>query len=155
MESGPRRGKEGAIENHIAVKWHIIALQEASEHLEHDYLTSYFYVTHFAGCAVLLNKDTFHSDSTVTSVYLHDTRDRPQVVKERQSGWVLQAVICIIPKVTAQRQNILHHDVITLLECLSVSSRTTGVLEVEYYSTKVNWVKPTHGPDRCRSSLTF
>ena len=22
----------------------------------------YFYITHFAGCAVLFNKDTFHSD---------------------------------------------------------------------------------------------
>ena len=42
---GTRRGKEGAIENHIAGKWHIIALQEASEHLEHDYLSSLFHVT--------------------------------------------------------------------------------------------------------------
>ena len=42
---GPRRGKEGAIEKHIAEKWHIIALQEAKEYLEHEYLTSHFYVT--------------------------------------------------------------------------------------------------------------
>ena len=56
---GPRRGKEGAIDKHIAGKRHIIALQEAIEYLEHDYLTSHFYVTHFAGCAVLFNKDTF------------------------------------------------------------------------------------------------
>ena len=29
---GPWRGKEGAIEKHIAVKWHNIALQEAIEY---------------------------------------------------------------------------------------------------------------------------
>ena len=50
-------------------------------------------MTHFAGCAVLFNKETFHSDIKVTPVYLHDTRDQPQqVVKEGQSGW--------IPKIT-------------------------------------------------------
>ena len=82
---GPRRGKEGAIDKHITGKWHIIALQGAMECLLHECLTSHV--------AVLFNKDTFHSDSKVTSVYLHDTRDRPQVVKGRQSGWVLEAVI--------------------------------------------------------------
>ena len=36
----------------------------------------------------------FHRDIKVSSVYLHDTRDgQQQVVKEGQSGWVLQAVI--------------------------------------------------------------
>ena len=39
---GPRR-----------VKWHMIALQEAIEYLEHEYLTSHFHVTHYGGCAVL------------------------------------------------------------------------------------------------------
>ena len=33
---GPRRGMEGAIEEHIAGKWHVIALQEATEFLEHE-----------------------------------------------------------------------------------------------------------------------
>ena len=32
---GPRRGREGAIEEHIAGKWHVIALQEAIEYLQH------------------------------------------------------------------------------------------------------------------------
>ena len=90
---GPRRRKEDAIEKHIAGKWHIIALQEANEYLEHEYLTSHFYVTHCGGCAVLLNKDTFHSNIKVTSVYLHDTRyGQQQIVREGQSGWVSQAV---------------------------------------------------------------
>ena len=42
----------------------------------------------------MFNKDTFHPDMKVTFVYLHDTRDGQQhVVREEQSGWVLQAVI--------------------------------------------------------------
>ena len=90
---GPRRGKPGAIEKHTAGKWHFIALQEAIEYLQHECLMNHFYITHFAGCAVLLNKDTCHSDVQVNSDYIQDTRDgQQQVVKEGQSGWVLQAV---------------------------------------------------------------
>ena len=91
---GPRRGKPGAIEEHVAGKWHISALQEAIEDLQHEGLMIHFYITHFASCAVLFNKDTFHSDVQVNSVYIHDTRTgQQQVVKEGQSGWVCQAVI--------------------------------------------------------------
>ena len=67
---GPRRGKEGVIEKHIAGKWHIIALQEAIQYLQHESLTSHFHVTHNAGCAILFNKDTFHPDIKVRSIYL-------------------------------------------------------------------------------------
>ena len=42
---GPRRGREGAIEEHIAGKWHVIALQEAIEYLQHECLTNHFYIT--------------------------------------------------------------------------------------------------------------
>ena len=59
---GPRRGKEGAIEKHIAGKWHIITLQASIEHLDHEYLTNRFYVTHYGGCAIQFNKDTSHQD---------------------------------------------------------------------------------------------
>ena len=53
---------------------------------------NHFYITHFAGYVVLFSKETFHSDVQVNSVYIHDTRSRQQqVVKEGQSGWVLQA----------------------------------------------------------------
>ena len=90
---GPRRGKEGAIEKHMAGKWHIITLQEAIEYLDSEYLTNRFYVNHYGGCAILFNKDTFHQDIKVTSFYLHDIRDQQQDVKERESGWVLQGVI--------------------------------------------------------------
>ena len=38
---GPRRGREGEIEEHIAVKWHVIALQEAIEYLQHECLTNH------------------------------------------------------------------------------------------------------------------
>ena len=75
-------------------KWHIITLQEAIEYLDHEYLTNQFYVTHYGGCAILFNKDTFHQDIKVTSVYLHGTRDaQQQDVREGESGWVLQGVV--------------------------------------------------------------
>ena len=66
--------KEGATDRLIAGKWHIITLPEAIEYLEHDFLTNRFHVTHYGGCAVLFNKDTFFSDIKVSSFYLHDTR---------------------------------------------------------------------------------
>ena len=71
-----------------------ITLQEAIEYLDSEYWTNRFYVTHHGGCAILFNKDTFHQDVKVTSVYLHDTRDpQQQDVKEGELGWVLQGVI--------------------------------------------------------------
>ena len=78
---------EGVIEKHIG-------LQEAIEYLQHECLTNHFYITHFAGCAFLFNKDTFHSDIKVKSIYFHDSMNGPdQAVKEGQSGWVRQTVI--------------------------------------------------------------
>ena len=58
---GPRRGTEDAIEKQIAGKWHLITLQEASDYVDHAILHERFHVTHFAGCAVLFNKDTFYT----------------------------------------------------------------------------------------------
>ena len=72
---GPRRGKEEAIDKHTTEKWHIITIQDAVQYLDRDYLTNRFYVTHYGGCAVLFNKDTFHPDIKVSSVYRHDTGD--------------------------------------------------------------------------------
>ena len=62
---GPRRVKEGAIEKRIAVKWHIIILQEAIEYVDHELFTNRFHVTHYGRCAVLFNKDTFFPDVMV------------------------------------------------------------------------------------------
>ena len=91
---GPRRGKGGAIERHVAGKWHIITLQEAIEYLEHDFLTNRFHVTHYGGCAVLFNRDTFFSDIKVWSICLHDTRACEQdKIKDGESGWVIQGVV--------------------------------------------------------------
>ena len=93
---GPRRGKPGAIEKHIAGKWYILARQEAIEYLHHECFTNHFHITHFAGCAVLFNKDSFHSDVRVDSVYIHDTTNgQQQVVKEGQTGWFLHSAISI------------------------------------------------------------
>ena len=86
---GPRRGKEGAIEKHIAEKWHRIALQDAIEYLQHEYLTSHFHVTHYAECAILFNKDTFHHDIKVSSIYLHDTGTGAPTKKRKASKALL------------------------------------------------------------------
>ena len=64
------------------------------EYLQHECLTSHFYITHFAGGAVLFNQDTCHSDIKVKSIHLHDTRNGQHLaVTQGQKGWVLQAVI--------------------------------------------------------------
>ena len=91
---GPRRGTEGAIEKQIAGKWHLISLQEASDYVNHAILHERFYVTHFAGCAILFNKDTFYPDISVKSIYLHDTRRVvPDHIGDGEHGWVLQGVV--------------------------------------------------------------
>ena len=54
---GLRRRKEDAFEEQIAGKWHLITVQEASDYVDHDILQERFHVTHFAGCAILFNKD--------------------------------------------------------------------------------------------------
>ena len=75
-------------------RWHIITLQEASECVDHDILTSRFQLTHCAGCAILHNKDTFYPNIDVKSIYLHDTRrDLPDQVMEGEQGWVMQGVL--------------------------------------------------------------
>ena len=47
-----------------------------------------FHATHYGGCAILLNKDTFFLDIKVKSIYLHDIRhDLPdEVLKENRVG---------------------------------------------------------------------
>ena len=91
---GPRRGKEDAFEKQIAGRWHVITLQEASEYVDHYILTSRFHVTHYGGCAILFNKDTFYPNIDVKSIYLHDTRrDLPDRVMEGDQGWAMQGVL--------------------------------------------------------------
>ena len=91
---GPRRGKEDALQKQIAGRWHVITLQEASEYVDHDIQTGRFHVTHYGGCAILFNKDTFHSTSHVKSIDFHDTRwDLPDQVMEGEQGWVMQGIL--------------------------------------------------------------
>ena len=42
-----RRGWERAIKKQTAGKWHIITLQDATEHVDHEFPTNRFHVTHF------------------------------------------------------------------------------------------------------------
>ena len=65
---GPRRGKEDAFEKQIAGKWHVITLQESLEYVGHDIPTNRFHVTHYGGCAILYNKDTFYPNIDVKSI---------------------------------------------------------------------------------------
>ena len=91
---GPRRGREDAFEKQIAEKWHIVTLQEASDYVDHEILQERFHVTHYAGCPILFNKDTFYPDINVKSIYLHDTRrGLPDQIIEGEQGWVLQGVL--------------------------------------------------------------
>ena len=53
---GPWRGKEDAIEKHIAGKLHSLLCKRASECVEHEILHERFHVTHFADCAVSLQQ---------------------------------------------------------------------------------------------------
>ena len=74
--------------------WHTVTLQEASDYADHDILQERFHVTHYAGCAILFNKDTFYPDINVKSIYLHDTRrGLPDQIIEGEQGWVLQGVL--------------------------------------------------------------
>ena len=51
-------------------------------------------MTHYAGCAVLFNKDTFYANVDVKSIYLHDTRRiLHDHIVEGEHGWVLQGVV--------------------------------------------------------------
>ena len=91
---GLRRDTEDEIEKLIASKWHLTILQEASDYVEHEILHEHFHVTHFASCAVLFNKHTFHPDVSVKSIYLYDTKRGVQdYIVEDEHGWVLQDVV--------------------------------------------------------------
>ena len=51
-------------------------------------------MTHFAGCSILFNKDTFYLDISVKSIYLHDTKRFLQdQFFEGEQRWVLQGVL--------------------------------------------------------------
>ena len=81
-------------EKQIAGKRHVITLQEAIEYVDHELLTNRLHETHYGGCAVLFNKDTFYTDIEVKSIYLHDTRrEFPDKVMEGDQRWVLQGVL--------------------------------------------------------------
>ena len=91
---GPRRGKEDAFEKQIAGKWHIVSLQEASACVDDDILQERFHVTHYVGCAILFNMDTFYPDINIKAIYLHDSRRGVQDhIVEGEQGWELQGVL--------------------------------------------------------------
>ena len=71
-----------------------ITLQKSIEYVDHNILTNRFHVTHYGGCTVLFNKDTFYPNYEVKSLYLHDTRrEVPDKVMEGDQGWILQGML--------------------------------------------------------------
>ena len=64
---------------------------------QHDFLTNRFHVTHYGGCAVLFNKDTFFSDIRVSSFYPHDTWTCEKCkINEAESGCVMQQTFTVM-----------------------------------------------------------
>ena len=111
---GPRRGREGAIEEHIAVKWHVITLQEAIGYLQHECLTNHFYTAHFAGCAVLFQQGHL-SLGHQCQVHL-PPRQKKWATSSRERRTVRMGTTgthlpCFVPKDSAHWQVLLYHDV--------------------------------------------
>ena len=121
----PRRGKEDAFEKQIAGKWHVITLQEASEYVDHDIPTSRFHVTHYGGCAILYNKDTFYTNIDVKSIYFDDTkRDLPDQVMEGDQGWVMQGVLS---RASFRRPPLSDQKTFTVLSSHKSNRQKTGI----------------------------
>ena len=91
---GPRRGKKMPSRSKSQAGGTSSRYKKQSEYVDHDILTYRFHVTHYGGCPILFNKDTFHPNIDVKSIYLHDIRrDFPDQVMEGEQGWVMQGVL--------------------------------------------------------------
>ena len=100
-------------------------------------MTNRFRVTHYGGCAILFNKDTFYPNIEVKSLYLHDTRrELPDKVMEGEQEWVLQGVLS---RASIRRPPLSGQKTFTVLS-LHISN---------IYSKKWYWVKKTHLHDSC------
>ena len=134
---GPRRGTEDAIEKQIAGKWHIITLQETSQHVEHEILHERFHVTR---CAILFNKD--YPDISVKSIYIHDTRRCGQDhIVEGHQGWVLQGVLS---RATLRRAAAIGQKVFTVLS-LHISN---------IYAKKKRYCQEHHSDSSCNHDFS-
>ena len=101
-------------------------LQEASDYVDCEILHERFHVTHFAGCAVLFNKDTFYPNVDVKSIYLHDTRRvLHDHVVEGEYGWVFQGVVsrASFRRAAASGQTVYTVFTITHQQCLCQEKR--------------------------------
>ena len=89
--------------------------QQASEYVDHDLLTNRIHVTHYAGCSILFNKDTFYPNVDVKSIYLHDTRrDLPdQVMEGTGMGFTRCSFTCNISASASERAEVFHRVVST------------------------------------------
>ena len=106
----PRRGKEDAIEKRIAGKWHFIALQEASEYVEHETLHERFHVTHFAA----VQFSSTRTPSTLTSASNRSTfttrgeECKIILLKENMDGLARCSFTCLISSSRSQWSEVLY-----------------------------------------------
>ena len=70
---GPKRGSPGVIENHIAGRWHIVAVQDSMDFLPHEDIIHPFLVTIFRGCSALFYKHTFEQSIEVKAMHRQGT----------------------------------------------------------------------------------
>ena len=85
-----RRNTPVLLRNKLRVNGTLLLCKNPLNGCSTNTLPTHFYVSHFAGCAILFNKDTISSDLLGSSVDIHDRKSGQHVVKEDQ---VLQAVI--------------------------------------------------------------
>ena len=122
---GPRCGKEAAIEEQVAGKWHIITLQEASEYVEHEILDERFHVTHFAAARF----SSTRTPSTLTSASNRSTfMTRGEVckiilLKENRMGFTKRSFTCLLSSCCSQWSEGLHRIIVTHQQCLCQEKR--------------------------------
>ena len=107
----PRISTEDAIEKQIAGKWHLITLQEASHYVDHAILHERFYVTHFAGCAVLFNKDNLLLQRRCQVIHLPPRHQaslaRSDCRRRTWLGFTRCCVTCFLSAITGERAEVL------------------------------------------------
>ena len=101
-------GGKTHLSNKFTEKWHIVTLQEASDYVDHDILQERFHVTHFAGCAILFNWDTFYPDISVKSFYTRRGLQDQIIYGEQRMGSARSSLTCLISSSRSQWSEVLY-----------------------------------------------
>ena len=92
---GPRRGKEDSFEKQIAVKWHIVTLQEASDYVDHDILQETISRDPLCGLRDSLRQGHLQPQHRTSNLSTFMTQGEACkiIFIEGEQGWVLQGVL--------------------------------------------------------------